>query len=120
MKRLLAVLVTSLLMVAGSTQITTANSDQELSAAASAAFNDVGRCLASGKEPSLSVFYLIDNSGSLKWTDPDNERKAILEGSIAELGSFVNQGVDVEVAAHFFSTNTQQAFDWTSLASSWK
>jgi hypothetical protein len=117
-KRLFAVLAISFLMVAGSTQITTANSDQDLSAAASAAFNDVGRCLASGKEPSLSVFYLIDNSGSLKWTDPDNERKAILEGSIAELGSFVNQGIDVEVAAHFFSTNTQQALDWTSLPSS--
>lgn len=117
-KRFLAVVISSVLLVAGSTQMTQASTDQELSAAASAAFNDVGRCLASGKTPSLSVFYLIDNSGSLKWTDPDNERRAILEGSIAELGSFVNQGIEVEVAATFFSTSTQQALDWTTLETS--
>lgn len=118
MKRLMAAIVSALLLMVGSTQISSANTDPELTAAASAAFSDVGRCLASGKSPSLSVFYLIDNSGSLKWTDPDNERKAILEGSIAELGSFVNQGVEVEVAAHFFSTSTIKALDWTSLESS--
>jgi len=117
-KRLISILLSSVLLVAGFSQISNANTDQELSLAASAAFNDVGRCLASGKEPSLSVLYLIDNSGSLKWTDPDNERKAILEGSISELGSFVNQGVEVEVAAHFFSTSTQQALDWTNLETS--
>lgn len=117
-KRFLAVVISSVLLVAGSTQMTQANTDQELSAAASAAFNDVGRCLASGKTPALSVFYLIDNSGSLKWTDPDNERRAILEGSIAELGSFVNQGIEVQVAATFFSTSTVQALDWTVLETS--
>jgi hypothetical protein len=88
-----------------------------LSPAAAAAFSDVGRCLTSGKSSSLSVFYLIDNSGSLRWTDPDNERREILQGSVAELASFVSQGVEVEVSAHLFSSTTIEVFDWTQLNS---
>jgi hypothetical protein len=113
-RRLVSLLLASGLAMAGSTQITSANSDPSISPSANAAFADVARCLASDKNPSLSVLYLIDNSGSLEWTDPDNERKTILEGSIAELGSFVDQGVEVEVAAHFFSTTTALLLDWTS------
>lgn len=89
----------------------------DLSPAAAAAFSDVGRCLTSGKSSSLSVFYLIDNSGSLGWTDPDNERREILQGSVAELASFVSQGVEVEVSAHLFSSTTVEVFDWTQLNS---
>lgn len=89
----------------------------DLSPAAAAAFSDVGRCLTSGKSSSLSVFYLIDNSGSLRWTDPDNERREILQGSVAELASFVSQGVEVEVSAHLFSSTTIEVFDWTQLNS---
>lgn len=115
-RMMLAALLSTVLLAVGAPQISKANSDVALTAAASAAFSDVGRCLASGKSPSLSVFYLIDTSGSLEWTDPENERQGILEGSIEQLGSFVNQGVQVEVAAHFFSTDTTEALDWTSVS----
>lgn len=101
------------LLALGLTPASSANSDVDLSAAASAAFSDVGRCLVSTKDPKLSVLYLIDNSGSLAWTDPEKKRQEILEGSISELGTFVRQGIDVQVSAHFFSTGTGQAFGWT-------
>ncbi len=115
MRKIFAALLGAGLLALGLTPATSANSDVDLSAAASAAFSDVGRCLVSTKEPKLSVFYLIDNSGSLGWTDPDKERKGILEGSISELGSFARQGIDVQVSAHFFSTDTGEALDWTRI-----
>jgi len=114
-RKFFAALAGAGLLAIGLTPATSANSDIDLSAAASAAFSDVGRCLVSTKDPKLSVFYLIDNSGSLGWTDPNKERKGILEGSIAELGSFAKQGIDVQVSAHFFSTDTGEAFDWTKI-----
>jgi len=92
-----------------------ATDQANLSPAASAAFSDVGRCLASGKTKELSVYYLIDNSGSLTWTDPDNLRRGILSGSLGELANFVDQDIQVEVAASFFSTRVSQLLDWTSL-----
>lgn len=114
-RKVVAAVVGAGLLALGLAPATSANSDVDLSAAASAAFSDVGRCLVSTKDPKLSVFYLIDNSGSLGWTDPDKERKGILEGSISELGSFARQGIDVQVSAHFFSTGTQEALEWTSI-----
>jgi hypothetical protein len=94
-----------------------ANNTSPLTPAAEAAFADVGRCLASGKDKRLSVHYLIDNSGSLIWTDPDEERRGILTGSISQLGGFVQQGIDVEVSASFFSTSANMLVDWIGIES---
>jgi hypothetical protein len=109
-------LVSSLLITTISTQ-TNATDQANLSPAASAAFSDVGRCLASGKSKELSVFYLIDNSGSLKWTDPENLRRDILSGSLAELSSFIDQRIAVELAVSFFSTGVTPLLGWTRLDS---
>ena len=51
------------------------------------AFEDLSRCLQSqGKNKVLDVFYLIDESGSLQDTDPDNARADILSSSLQQLG----------------------------------
>jgi hypothetical protein len=86
-----------------------------LSNAANAAFGDVSRCLTTGKSKKLDVFYLIDNSGSLEWTDPKNLRQEILKSSVAQLGSFAEQGVEVRTAASLFSTDAEMVLDWTPI-----
>lgn len=95
----------------------TGSSNTPLTAAASAAFDDVARCLASGKTKKLSVYYLIDKSGSLRWTDPKNERKGILAGSIQQLGGFVEQDIEVQAAVGLFSTNAFPLLPWTAIDS---
>lgn len=86
-----------------------------LSNAANAAFGDVSRCLTTGKSKKLDVFYLIDNSGSLEWTDPKNLRQEILKSSVAQLGSFAEQGVEVRTAASLFSTDAEMVIEWTQI-----
>jgi len=67
------------------------------------AFEDLGRCLQSqGKNKVLDVFYLIDESGSLKDTDPDNARADILSSSLQQLASFRND-VTVNYSVGFFA-----------------
>lgn len=88
-----------------------------LSAAASAAFDDVSRCLTTGKTKKLDVYYLIDTSGSLIWTDPNNERQGILRGSIQQLGKFAEQGIQVQAAAGLFSSDATPALEWTVIES---
>lgn len=85
----------------------------DLSFAANAAFNDVSRCLTSGKDKKLDVYYLIDTSGSLEWTDPDNQRREILESSISQLGGFAAEGIETSLKVTFFETNIFPVLDWT-------
>ena len=85
----------------------------DLSFAANAAFNDVSRCLTSGKDKKLDVYYLIDTSGSLEWTDPDNQRREILESSISQLGGFASEGIETSIKVTFFETNLFPVLDWT-------
>ena len=67
------------------------------------AFEDLGRCLQSqGKEKTLDVFYLIDESGSLKSTDPNDDRADILSSSLQQLASFKND-VTVNYSVAFFA-----------------
>lgn len=88
----------------------------DLSFAANAAFNDVSRCLTSGKDKKLDVYYLIDNSGSLEWTDPDNQRKEILESSISQLGGFTSEGIETSIKVSLFSTNLIPVIDWRPIS----
>jgi hypothetical protein len=104
-------------MVAVGVPAVNANTGSNLTPAAEAAFADVGRCLASGKDKSLSVHYLIDNSGSLEWTDPLEERRGILTGSVSQLGGFAEQGVSVEVSISFFSSSANMILDWVAIES---
>lgn len=67
------------------------------------AFEDLSRCLQSqGKNKVLDVFYLIDESGSLRDTDPDNARADILSSSLQQLASFKND-VSVNYSVGFFA-----------------
>lgn len=67
------------------------------------AFEDLGRCLQSqGKNKTLDVFYLIDESGSLKSTDPKDDRADILSSSLQQLASFKND-VTVNYSVAFFA-----------------
>lgn len=88
----------------------------EISEIGERAFEDVTTCLTSGREKALNVHYLIDQSGSLDWTDPELARVEILQNSVAELGSFVEQGVAVRVAATGFANGAQILQDWTSIS----
>jgi hypothetical protein len=74
-----------------------------LSAESERTFADLSRCLQSqGKEKTLDVFYLIDESGSLKATDPNNDRADILSSSLEQLASF-NSDVTVNYSVAFFA-----------------
>jgi len=117
--KLAGLILPSLLVAMGFTSISGAVSEAAvLTPAADAAFGDVSRCLTSGKDKKLDVFYLIDNSGSLRWTDPDNERKNILESSIEQLGGFSRESIQTNVAVSMFATGVEQLLDWTAINSS--
>lgn len=104
------------LIVAASLSLVSNSSDAAtLSPAANAAFADVSRCLTSGKDKKLDVYYLIDSSGSLVWTDPENQRQGILESSMAQLGGFTAEGIETSVAVSFFATDVEKTLDWTPI-----
>ena len=66
-------------------------------------FEDLSRCLQSqGKNKTLDVFYLIDESGSLKTTDPNDDRADILSSSLEQLASF-SSDVSVNYSVAFFA-----------------
>ena len=74
-----------------------------LSAESERTFADLSRCLQSqGKNKTLDVFYLIDESGSLKATDPNDDRADILSSSLEQLASF-NSDVTVNYSVAFFA-----------------
>lgn len=89
----------------------------EVSPVAERAFEDVTTCLTSGREKALDVFYLIDQSGSLSRTDPEQVRVEIIQNSVAELGSFVEQGIKVRVAAAGFADGVRSLNDWEPISS---
>ena len=79
------------------------------------AFADLGRCLQSqGKEKVLDVFYLIDESGSLKGTDSENKRADILSSSLIQLASF-RKDVTVNYSVGFFAHQYSVWKSWTTV-----
>lgn len=116
--RALAVAFTALFVAAGLSAATLPSAMAvEVSPVAERAFEDVTTCLTSGREKSLDVFYLIDQSGSLSRTDPDQVRVEIIRNSVAELGSFVQQGISVRIAAAGFADGVRQLKDWEPITS---
>jgi hypothetical protein len=90
----------------------------EISPAGNAAFTDLTACLTSGKEKALDVFYLVDNSGSLRNTDASGIRFGVLENSISQLGAFADSDVTVRYSVGIFSTDASLLIDWTAIADS--
>jgi len=81
------------------------------------AFKDLSTCLASGKNQALDVFYLVDSSGSLSYTDREEVRKTVLENSVSQLKNFSDQGVAVSFAAALFSDSVKPIQNWSKLSS---
>jgi hypothetical protein len=109
----------SLAFVGVAASVSQANqSSGELSPVGERAFEDITTCLTSGKDKALDVFYLIDNSGSLSYTDVSEVRTEVLANSLEGLASFSEQGVKVSYAAALFNANVQPIQNWTELASS--
>ena len=92
MKRILSIL-TSFFLLFGVIGLSTASLPSANAVpSVDGAFEDLGRCLQSqGKNKVLDVFYLVDESGSLQKTDPDNARADILSSSLQQLASFKNE-----------------------------
>ena len=89
----------------------------QISAVGERAFKDLSTCLASGKNQALDVFYLVDSSGSLSYTDREEVRKTVLENSVSQLRNFADQGVAVSFAAALFSDSVRPIQSWSKLSS---
>ena len=70
----------------------------DLSSVGTRAFDDLTRCINSTQK--LDIYYLIDESGSLKSTDPSDTRAEILASSLRTLGAFK----DVSITYSWFAT----------------
>lgn len=90
----------------------------QISAAGNAAFTDLTTCLTSGKTKELDIFYLVDNSGSLRETDERGIRFDVINNSITQLGDFADSGVAVRYAVGIFSTDASLLIDWTGISDS--
>ena len=83
----------------------------DLSPEGKRAFADLTRCI--NTQHVLNIYYLIDESGSLKDTDKNGDRAAIIASSIKSLGNF-RSDVKVNYAVGFFG----DTFDpWKSFSS---
>jgi hypothetical protein len=78
------------------------------------AVQDLRGCLA--RTPVLNVFYLLDDSGSLKDTDPDRLRVGVLADSLASLANLAPQ-VQVNWASGTFKSEFTSLTEWKPLAS---
>lgn len=112
-----AILVTVGGLFIGPLSSTYANEVTELSDVAQAAFEDLTTCLTSGRDKAIDVFYLIDESDSMLYTDPAIVREEILSGSVLQLANFADQGIAVNVGAALFSTGINPVFGWRPVAS---
>ena len=121
MKKIVLVAFSALLMVSGVATVGAApdgpqgREKSSLSENGQRAFADLGRCLQSqGKEKVLDVFYLIDESGSLKGTDSENKRADILSSSLIQLASF-RKDVTVNYSVGFFAHQYSVWKSWTTV-----
>ena len=84
----------------------------QLSAEGKRAFDDLARCLNS--KDALDVFYLIDESASLKYTDSENKRAEILKSSLIQL-STLREGLKVQYAVGFFGDKYKTWKNWSTV-----
>lgn len=79
-----------------------------------AAVTDFGGCIAGGGSGDLLL--LMDDSGSLKQSDPDDDRVQAAQYLVRQLGRFADQtGSDIGVRVARFSTNYADVGGWTAL-----
>ena len=104
----LMVLSTSLFM----TGSLVASEKSTLSSNGQRAFEDLARCLNS--KDTLDVFYLVDESGSLRDTDSEDKRALILGASLRELVQ-LRDGLKVNYAVGFFADKYSTWQPWRSI-----
>ena len=95
----------------GTSTARAADLHHDLSATGTRAFTDLTRCINTKK--ALNVYYLVDESDSLKQTDPNQSRANILASSIRALGGF--KGVNIKYAYGFFGDAFDPVKPWTQL-----
>jgi hypothetical protein len=95
--------------------VSPASADDSLTETGNRAFEDLTRCINTKKI--LDVYYLIDQSGSLKLTDKNDERADILAASLSALGDF-NSDVKVNYAVTFFGDGTDNWAPWSAVSKS--
>ncbi len=106
----LLVLVTAVLAVAG----LTAPASAAPSPAGTAALQDLGACLAETRQ--ADVLLLVDESGSLGRTDPDDTRVAAAQLLLARLAdTAARSGATIDLAVSGFSAGVRSAADWAPL-----
>jgi hypothetical protein len=110
--RSLVFLASFFLIFGGLLSTALASSPTQLSTDGKRAFDDLVRCLNSNG--SLDVFYLIDESASLKNTDSENKRAEILKSSLIQLSS-LREGLKVEYAVGFFSDGYKTWKKWSKV-----
>jgi hypothetical protein len=86
----------------------------DLSTVGTRAFDDLTRCINSTKK--LDIYYLIDESGSLKNTDPGDTRAEILASSLRTLGAF--KDVSITYSYGFFGEKFDGSQPWNSVDAS--
>ncbi|CAB4329627.1 unannotated protein [freshwater metagenome] len=92
--------------------VSSASNHDELSDTGNRAFEDLTRCISTKKV--LDVYYLIDQSGSLKLTDKNDDRAGILAGSLSALGDFESD-VTVNYAVTFFGDGVDNWAKWSEV-----
>ncbi|PRY39412.1 von Willebrand factor type A domain-containing protein [Geodermatophilus tzadiensis] len=84
------------------------------SPAGTAALQDLGACLAETGQ--ANVLLLVDESGSLGRTDPDDTRVAAAQLLLARLAdTAARSGATIELAVSGFSAGVRSAADWAPL-----
>ena len=114
-KKLLIVLISTLFVFNFAQPIAVASfkfSVNDLSTDGKRAFDDLARCLNSNDK--LDVFYLIDESASLKDTDRSNKRAEILKSSLLQL-STLRSDLEVNYAVGFFSDGYKTWKPWSPI-----
>jgi hypothetical protein len=118
-RKIFASVVSALLVLMaagfGSSAMAASTSGAQLSPVGEQALADVTTCLTSGKNPVLDVYYLIDNSGSLSYTDQNNVRQKVLESSVGQLQNFIDQGISVNFSESLFASSVSQVSPWRNL-----
>lgn len=117
MRKISALVFALVLIIAGYVNPSSANDDAKgsLSPYGQQAVVDLASCLRTAD--SLDVYYLIDNSTSLKESDPSNQRSKIILQDIKRWGDIAarQSGLSVRIAGSFFNSTTRSISGWQDL-----
>ncbi len=116
-RRVLAAIAASLFFGIALSPVATA-APAQLTPSGAEGLAQIATCLRSN--PNLVALLVVDESGSLQETDPDNRRADILADFVLSLASLAGQETpqgtrNVEFAANAFSIGSQALVPWTSL-----